>query len=177
MRRCHVVQPVRLGRGRLPVTHIGAPTPATAAPTTRKGTGFALAALCTLLFLTFLDNTVVSVALGDVQSTLGAGVQALQWVVNGYALVFASVMLAAGAIGDEFGHRKVMLAGAGVPQGAVYGSSDAHGAYPKENPVSPADLAATIYTLLGLDPNTEIHDPQGRPFTLALGQPVKELLG
>ena len=80
----------------------------------RRGQSLALAALCTLLFLTFLDNTVVSVALGDVQSSLHAGVQSLQWVVNGYALVFASVMLAAGAIGDEFGHRKVMLAGAGV---------------------------------------------------------------
>ncbi len=93
---------------------LGTPTSATVPPATRKGTGLALAALCTLLFLTFLDNTVVSVALGDVQSSLGAGVQSLQWVVNGYALVFASVMLAAGAIGDEFGHRKVMLAGAGV---------------------------------------------------------------
>lgn len=82
--------------------------------TARRGAGFALGAVCTLLFLTFLDNTVVSVALGDVQSSLHAGVQSLQWVVNGYALVFASVMLAAGAIGDEFGHRKVMLSGAGV---------------------------------------------------------------
>jgi len=88
--------------------------PADATTQPRRGSAFALAALCTLLFLTFLDNTVVSVALGDVQSSLGAGVQSLQWVVNGYALVFASVMLAAGAIGDEFGHRKVMLAGAGV---------------------------------------------------------------
>ena len=62
--------------------------PADAPARPRRGTAFALAALCTLLFLTFLDNTVVSVALGDVQSSLGAGVQSLQWVVNGYALVF-----------------------------------------------------------------------------------------
>jgi EmrB/QacA subfamily drug resistance transporter len=109
-----VGQPGHLRRGDPSLTSLGAPTPATAAPVIRRGTGFALAALCTLLFLTFLDNTVVSVALGDVQASLGAGVQSLQWVVNGYALVFASVMLAAGAIGDEFGHRKVMLAGAGV---------------------------------------------------------------
>ncbi|HEX7106907.1 MAG TPA: MFS transporter [Acidothermaceae bacterium] len=96
------------------MANTGTSPSATAARAARKGSGFALAALSTLLFLTFLDNTVVSVALGDVQSSLGAGVQSLQWVVNGYALVFASVMLAAGAIGDEFGHRKVMLAGAGV---------------------------------------------------------------
>ena len=46
----------------------------------------ALAALCTLLFLTFLDNTVVSVGLGDVQTDLHASVADLQWVVGGYAL-------------------------------------------------------------------------------------------
>jgi EmrB/QacA subfamily drug resistance transporter len=74
----------------------------------------ALATLCTLLFLTFLDNTVVSVALGDVQTGLKAGVADLQWVVGAYALTFASIMLACGMIGDELGRKKVMLAGAGV---------------------------------------------------------------
>jgi EmrB/QacA subfamily drug resistance transporter len=73
-----------------------------------------LAAVCTLLFLTFLDNTIVSVALGDIQRETHAGVQSLQWIVNAYALVFASMMLAAGALGDRIGHRKVMLAGASV---------------------------------------------------------------
>lgn len=76
--------------------------------------GLALGVLCMLLFLTFLDNTVVSVALGNVQSDLHAGVTALQWVVGAYALTFASVMLACGMIGDELGRKKVMLAGAGV---------------------------------------------------------------
>jgi len=76
--------------------------------------GLALAALCTLLFLTFLDNTVVSVALGDVQASLHAGVTDLQWVVGAYALTFASIMLACGMIGDELGRKKVMLTGAGV---------------------------------------------------------------
>ena len=46
----------------------------------------ALATLCGVLFLTFLDNTVVSVGLANVQSDLHAGVTSLQWVVNGYAL-------------------------------------------------------------------------------------------
>ena len=78
------------------------------------GRAFALPALCTLLFLTFLDNTVVSVALGSIQSDLHAGVSALQWVVSAYALTFASIMLACGMIGDEFGRKKVMLSGAGV---------------------------------------------------------------
>jgi MFS family permease len=74
----------------------------------------ALAAVCTLLFLTFLDNTIVAVALGDIQQDTHAGVQSLQWIVNAYALVFASMMLVAGAFGDRFGHRKVMLTGATV---------------------------------------------------------------
>lgn len=74
----------------------------------------ALTAVCTLLFLTFLDNTIVAVALGDIQEDTHAGVQSLQWIVNAYALVFASMMLVAGAFGDRFGHRKVMLAGAAV---------------------------------------------------------------
>ncbi len=78
------------------------------------GRSLALPALCTLLFLTFLDNTVVSVALGSIQSDLHAGVSALQWVVSAYALTFASIMLACGMIGDEFGRKKVMLSGAGV---------------------------------------------------------------
>ena len=78
------------------------------------GQGLALATLCTLLFLTFLDNTVVSVALGDIQVSLKANVSDLQWVVGAYALTFASIMLACGMIGDELGRKKVMLAGAGV---------------------------------------------------------------
>ena len=78
------------------------------------GRGLALAVLAVILFLTFLDNTVVSVALGSVQADLHAGVTALQWVVSAYALTFAGIMLACGMIGDEFGRKKVMLCGVGV---------------------------------------------------------------
>jgi EmrB/QacA subfamily drug resistance transporter len=74
----------------------------------------ALAALCTILFLTFLDNTVVSVALGSLQTDLKASVAELQWVIGAYALTFASIMLACGMIGDELGRKKVMLTGVGV---------------------------------------------------------------
>lgn len=70
--------------------------------------------LCTLLFLTFLDSTIVSVALGDVQARLHANVGQLQWVVCAYTLTFASIMLACGMIGDELGRKKVMLSGAAV---------------------------------------------------------------
>lgn len=70
-----------------------------------------LTVLCTVLFVTFLDNTIVSVTLADIQSKLHAGVQTLQWVVNGYALAFASLMLVGGMLGDLFGRRRIMVGG------------------------------------------------------------------
>jgi len=65
-----------------------------------------------------------------------------------------------------------LLAGGGVKRGFVYGSSDKAGAYPAENPVRPDDLAATIYTALGLDPHTELRNAGGRPVYAADGKPV-----
>jgi EmrB/QacA subfamily drug resistance transporter len=65
----------------------------------------------TVLFLTFLDNTIVSVTLADIQSSLHSGIVGLQWVVNGYMLSFAALMLTGGTLGDLFGRKKVMLAG------------------------------------------------------------------
>jgi len=73
-----------------------------------------LATLSLVLFLTFLDNTVVSATLANIQSSLHAGVAGLQWVVNSYALVFASFMLAAGALSDLFGRKRIMLGGVAV---------------------------------------------------------------
>ena len=79
-----------------------------------KGSNWALATITLVLFLTFLDNTIVSVVLANVQSALHAGVTALQWVVNGYALTFAAFMLSFGTLGDLFGRKKIMLAGVGI---------------------------------------------------------------
>ena len=73
-----------------------------------------LATLSLVLFLTFLDNTIISVTLADVQSTLHTGVSALQWVVGAYALVFASLMIPAGALSDLLGRKKVMLTGVAI---------------------------------------------------------------
>ncbi len=67
-----------------------------------------------MLFLTFLDTTIVSVTLGDLEQDLSAGIIALQWVINGYALVFASLMLVGGSLADRFGRKWVMLAGIAV---------------------------------------------------------------
>jgi uncharacterized protein (DUF1501 family) len=57
----------------------------------------------------------------------------------------------------------VALAGGGVVTGQVIGSSDALGESPRDRPITPSDLAATIYTLLGIDPQLELHTSDGRP--------------
>ena len=69
----------------------------------------------------------------------------------------------------------VFLAGGGVAGGAVCGSSDRIGAYPATNPVTPGDLAATIFSRFGIDPNTEIYDQAKRPYSLATGEPLVKL--
>ncbi len=71
----------------------------------------------------------------------------------------------------------VVLAGGGVRGGQVYGSSDRIAAYPSTNPVSPADVAATIYHCLGVDPRGVVTDQQGRPLVVAAGRPIQALLG
>jgi hypothetical protein len=71
----------------------------------------------------------------------------------------------------------VMFAGAGVQAGAVYGASDRQGAYPARDPVTPEDVTATIYEALGIPPETELRDPQGRPHRLVLGRPIRAVLG
>ncbi len=69
---------------------------------------------CFGLFMIQLDLTVVNVTLRGIQAGLGAGVSGLQWVVDAYALLFASLMLSAGDLGDLFGHKRIFLLGLGV---------------------------------------------------------------
>jgi uncharacterized protein (DUF1501 family) len=69
----------------------------------------------------------------------------------------------------------VLLAGGGVRGGRVVGASDAHGAEPRDRPVTPAELAASVYAALGLDPRTPLPGPEGRPVPLADAEPVAEL--
>ena len=69
----------------------------------------------------------------------------------------------------------VLMAGGGVRGGLVFGSSDRMGAYPASNPVTPADIAATIYWRFGINHAAEIHDQTGRPHRLSTGDPIREL--
>lgn len=78
---------------------------------TRSRAHISFAALLVILFLTFLDNTIISAVLTSVQADLHAGVPQLQWIVGGYALTFATFMLIFGSIGDILGRKKVMLVG------------------------------------------------------------------
>jgi hypothetical protein len=69
-----------------------------------------------------------------------------------------------------------VLAGGGVRGGQVFGASDRMAATVTADPVSPEDLLATLYHLLGLDPRAPIHDLQGRPFPRVGGKAVEGLL-
>ncbi|MFK7734738.1 MAG: DUF1501 domain-containing protein [Pirellulaceae bacterium] len=66
----------------------------------------------------------------------------------------------------------VALAGGGIRGGQIIGASDALGELPKERPVTPSDLAATIYTLLGINPASELHTRDGRPVRVAPPQSI-----
>lgn len=78
---------------------------------------------------------------------------------------------------DHWGYCfPAVLAGAGIRGGALYGRSDKDSAYPIDNPVSPEDLATTIFNALGFPPETQIHDPQGRPIHLVDGGRVLHTL-
>ncbi|MEE3367862.1 MAG: DUF1501 domain-containing protein [Planctomycetota bacterium] len=69
----------------------------------------------------------------------------------------------------------VLMAGGGVKRGYTYGSSDAHGMYPDEDGVKPEDLAATLYYLMGIPPDTEIRDRSDRPLAIA-GNPILDVI-
>ncbi len=71
----------------------------------------------------------------------------------------------------------IILAGGGVRGGITFGASDKLGAYPDTDAVTPADLAATLFWRLGLDPAREIIDLTGRPYKLADGKPIRTLFG
>jgi len=68
-----------------------------------------------------------------------------------------------------------VLAGAGITRGAVYGGTDRFAAQPRSHRLGPWDVAATMFSALGVNPATEYLDPQGRPLTVSVGQPIAGL--
>lgn len=70
-----------------------------------------------------------------------------------------------------------LLAGAGIQPGIIHGATDAHAQWPTRDPVSPADIVATVYELLGIDPHMTVADRNGRPFPVAHGgSPIRGIL-
>jgi len=84
----------------------------------------ALGVLCASLLAIVIDNTIVNVALPTLVRALDADVSELQWVVDAYTLVFAGLLLLAGALGDRYGRRRTLLGGL-----AVFGAASAWAAY------------------------------------------------
>ncbi|MBS0210040.1 MAG: DUF1501 domain-containing protein [Planctomycetes bacterium] len=70
-----------------------------------------------------------------------------------------------------------LLAGGGTKRGYVHGSTDRTASYPTTKPVSPGDIVATIYQILGIDPHLIVHDLSDRPIHVTHGgQPINEVL-
>jgi len=79
---------------------------------------WALVAVSLATFMTYLDNNIVNVAIPAIQRDLHLSTAGLEWVVSGYILVFASLLLAGGRLGDIFGRRRLFLLGLGIFTGA-----------------------------------------------------------
>ena len=71
----------------------------------------------------------------------------------------------------------ILMTGAGLPTGLHYGATDKDGAYPIEKPITPAQLAATIFHALGVDPRSQVTTMLQRPFPICDGEPVLDLWG
>jgi EmrB/QacA subfamily drug resistance transporter len=82
------------------------------APENRKW--LTLAAVTFGLFMIMLDNTIVNVALPTIQRDLGSTVSQLEWIVNGYALTFAVLLLTGGKLADMLGRRRIFIVGLAV---------------------------------------------------------------
>ena len=73
-----------------------------------------LLTMCFALAMAMLDNTVVNIALPTITRELGATVSDLQWIVDGYVLVFASLLLTGGILGDRYGRKRMFLTGLAI---------------------------------------------------------------
>lgn len=70
-----------------------------------------LLTMCFALAMAMLDNTVVNIALPTIQRELGATVSDLQWIIDGYVLALASLLLTGGILGDRYGRKRMFLGG------------------------------------------------------------------
>lgn len=73
-----------------------------------------LLTMCFALFMAMLDNTVVNVAVPTIARDLHAGISELQWIIDGYVLAFASLLLTGGILGDRYGRKRMFMSGLAV---------------------------------------------------------------
>lgn len=84
-----------------------------------------LIVLCLSLVIIVMDNTILNVALPTLVRDLGASTSQLQWIVDGYTLVFAGLLLTAGSLGDRFGRRGALRIGLVIFAAGSFASSAA----------------------------------------------------
>src|SRR4051794_41856352 len=75
---------------------------------------WALAVMCLSLLVIGLDNTILNVALPALVRDVHASTSSLQWIVDGYTLVFAGLLLTAGSLGDRFGRKGALSTGLAI---------------------------------------------------------------
>jgi EmrB/QacA subfamily drug resistance transporter len=75
---------------------------------------FIIGAMCFALFMVMLDNTVVNLALPTIQRELNSGLTSLQWIVDAFTLILASLMLTGGTLGDLYGRKRAFMSGLAV---------------------------------------------------------------
>ncbi len=125
---------------------------------------------------------------GELLPIVDRGVSALIEDLDDRGLLDSTLVLMMGEFGrtpkinanagrDHWGScQSVFFAGGGVKAGQVVGVSDKIGAYPKADPIDPVDVHATVYHLMGLNPEHLIYDPLGRPFPICTGRPIPALV-
>src|SRR5918998_1247534 len=79
-----------------------------------RGTLLALGAMALAVFVIANDITALSVALPDIESEFDSDVSTVQWVINGYALVFGVMIVTGGRLADMFGRRRLFFIGAAI---------------------------------------------------------------
>ena len=136
------------------------------------------------------DNhtTIFQTLKGDLLPEMDAGLSGLVRDLSDRGMLDNTLVLAFGEFGRTAKINKdvgrdhwpqvasVFIAGGGIKNGIVVGSSDASGEYPAERPITPEDLAATIYRCLGVDHRMIVETPLGRPVQIVSdGEPIREL--
>ncbi|HLH64885.1 MAG TPA: MFS transporter [Solirubrobacteraceae bacterium] len=134
--------------------------------------GWTLAIVSIGLFMTVLDNLVVSVALPSIRRSLAASVQTLEWTVNAYTLAYAVLLLTGAALGDRLGRRRVFVAGM-----ALFTCASAASALAPTGPALIAaraaqGIGAAIATPLTLTLLAEAFPPQRRGLALGIWSAV-----